>query len=166
MRLCGLFKLNIKVYLELFDGHCLRQSDFYKIVYNSILCGLNQSDGFLFTKMATCRDPSDHLHYPIFSLVLIDMQETPYTEYSWQPATYWMCVQQLTAKTKTFPQPARTRASGGFRDSSGCCCIQTCLWHIWLVEWSLFLFRQGSLIAITWIRPQSVTGELYGGGTL
>ncbi len=68
MRLCGLFKLNIKVYLELFDSHCLRQSDFYKIVYNSILCGLNQSDGFLFTKMASCTDPSDDLHHPIGNL--------------------------------------------------------------------------------------------------
>ncbi len=68
IRPCGLFKLNIKVYLELFDSHCLRQPDFYKIVYNSILCGLNQSDGVLFTKMATCRDPSDDLHYPIGNL--------------------------------------------------------------------------------------------------
>lgn len=48
--------------------------------------------------------------------------------------------------------------SAGLKYSCGCCRIQKCHRHIWLVERSLFLFRHGGLMAITWIRRQSVTG--------
>lgn len=140
----------------------------YKYARRIFMPSVNRKS--LSSKMATCTDPSEDLYYPIGKPSHIQSCSHRHAGNT----VYWIfmttchlldvCPTTDSQNENVSPACEDSGASGGFRDSSGCCCIQKCLWHIWLVEWSLFLFRQGSLMAITWIRQQSVTGELYGGG--
>lgn len=126
----------------------------------------------LSSKMATCVDPSDDPHYPIRNPSHIQSCSHRHAENT----VYWIfmttchlldvCPITDSQSENVSPAWEDRGVSGEFRYSSGCCCIQKCLWHIWHVERSLFLFRQGCLMAITWIRWQSVTGGLHGAGTL